>query len=110
MAHYAKIEGEIVINVIVAEQDFIDTLDGSWVQTSYNTHCGKHLLGGTPLRKNYAQIGGTYDTTRDAFIPQKAYESWVLNEDTCTWAAPITYPDDGGNYAWNEATTSWAAV
>lgn len=110
MAHYAKIEDGVVINVIVAEQDFIDTQDGIWVQTSYNTHFGEHLLGGTPLRKNYAQIGGSYDITRDAFIPQKAHESWVLNEDTCTWSAPVAYPDDGGYYFWNEDTISWDVV
>lgn len=85
MAHYAKIENDIVVQVIVAEQDFIDTLDGEWVQTSYNTIGGVHTLGGTPLRKNYAGFGYTYDRIRDAFIPPKPSEDAVLDEDTCLW-------------------------
>ena len=110
MAHYAKIENEIVTNVIVAEQDFIDTQEGMWVQTSYNTHGGQHTLGGTPLRKNYAGIGHTYDSTRDAFIPPTPYASWVLNEDTCLWEAPVVYPDNGKIYTWDESTTNWVEV
>ena len=89
MAHFAKIEDGIVTSVIVAEQDFIDTQSGTWVQTSYNTTGGQHLLGGTPLRKNYAGLGYTYDSTRDAFIPVQPYPSWVLNEDTCLWDCPV---------------------
>jgi hypothetical protein len=79
-------------------------------QTSYNTHGGVHALGGTPLRKNYAGIGYTYDAGRDAFIPPKPYASWVLNETTCLWDAPVAYPDDGKRYSWDEATTSWVEV
>lgn len=85
-------------------------------QTSYNTHGGVHKLGGTPLRKNYAGIGYTYDAGRDAFIPPKPYASWVLNEDTCLWNAPVPYPEDIGTpeepkrYAWDEATTAWVLV
>lgn len=87
MSHYAKIENGIVTQVIVAEQDFIDTQEGNWVQTSYNTHGGVHP-NGTPLRKNYAGIGFTYDSDRDAFIPPKPAEgTWALNEDTCLWEA-----------------------
>jgi len=84
MSHFAKIENGFVTAVIVAEQDFINTLPDSanWVQTSYNTHGGVHTNGGTPLRKNYAGIGYTYDRQRDAFIPPKPFASWVLNEDT----------------------------
>lgn len=89
MAHFAKVENRIVTTVIVAEQDFIDTLPDTelWIQTSYNTYGGKHLLGGTPLRKNYAGIGYRYDPKRDAFIPPTPDEegTWVLNEQTCLW-------------------------
>ena len=111
MAHYAKIENEIVTSVIVAEQDFIDTQEGQWVQTSYNTTGGQHLLDGTPLRKNYAGLGYTYDSTRDAFIPAQPYSSWVLNEDTCLWDCPVALPTDvSKRYTWNEDTTSWDEV
>jgi len=111
MAHYAKIEDGIVTSVIVAEQDFIDTQEGTWVQTSYNTTGGQHLLGGTPLRKNYAGLGYTYDSTRDAFIPAQPYPSWVLNDDTCLWDCPVALPtDDSKRYTWNEDTTSWVEV
>ena len=79
-------------------------------QTSYNTHGGVHALGGTPLRKNYAGIGYTYDAGRDAFIPPQPYASWVLNETTCLWDAPVAYPDDGKHYSWDEATTSWVEI
>ena len=107
MAHYAKIKNGIVVDVIVAEQDFIDTQEGDWVQTSYNTQGGVHRLGGTPLRKNYAGIGFTYDSKRDVFIPPQPYASWIMNETTCLWEAPTPMPDDGSAYTWNESTTSW---
>ncbi len=114
MAHYAKVNNGIVERVIVAEADFFDTFvddsAGTWIQTSYNTEAGIHLNGGTPLRKNYAGIGYTYDKTRDAFIPPKQYESWILNEDTCQWEAPVAYPDDGNIYNWNEETQTWDLV
>jgi hypothetical protein len=109
MAHFAKIEDGIVTTVIVAEQDYISTISGTWVQTSFNTRGGKHYDpdtgeedGGTPLRKNYAGIGYTYDSERDAFIPPKPYSSWTLVEDTCQWTAPVTYPDDDKAYGWDE--------
>ena len=113
MAHFAQIdENNIVINVLVIEQDMVDTgLFGEpskWIQTSYNTYGGVHALGGTPFRKNYAGIGYTYDVSRDAFIPPKPYVSRVLNEDTCLWDAPIPYPTNGKMYRWDEATVSWA--
>ena len=87
MSHFAKIENNIVTKVLVAEQDFIDTMEGTWVQTSYNTHGNVHALGGTPLRKNYAGIGYTYDSTRDAFIPPMPINefTYILDEDTCQW-------------------------
>ena len=110
MAHYAKVNDGIVEQVIVAEQAFIDTQEGTWVQTSYNTQGGVHANGGTPLRKNYAGIGFTYDSTRDAFYAPQPYASWTLDDDTCLWEAPTAKPDDGNSYIWNEETTSWDAV
>ena len=110
MSHFAKIKDGIVTNVIVAEQDFIDTQEGTWVQTSYNTYGGQHKLGGTPLRKNYAGIGYIYDSTRDAFYIPQPYPSWTLNETTCYWEPPVAYPDNGKNYIWDEDTTSWVEV
>jgi len=84
-------------------------LGGRWVQTSYNTLGGQHPEG-RPLRKNYAGIGFTYDAIRDAFIPPKPYASWLLNESTCRWEAPVPYPTDDKMYQWNEPTTSWVEV
>lgn len=115
MAHFAQLdENNIVTQVLVIEQDTINTgLFGepsSFVQTSYNTHGGVHTLGGTPLRKNYAGIGYTYDSTRDAFIAPQPYNSWVLNEETCIWESPTPMPTDGKIYHWDEATTSWVEV
>ena len=114
MSHFARIENGLVTQVIVAEQDFINTMDGQWVQTSYNTRAGIHYApnsndpdGGVALRKNYAGIGYTYDEDRDAFIPPKPYDSWLLDEPTCTWEAPVPYPNDDNAYAWNESTQAW---
>jgi hypothetical protein len=111
VSHYALVNAKgIVEQVIVAEQDVIDSgLFGnpsSWVQTSYNTHGGQHPEG-RPLRKNYAGVGFTYDATRDAFIAPKPYASWLLNEDTCLWSAPVAMPTDDKMYTWDEATLSW---
>jgi len=115
MAHYAKVRDGKVIQVIRAEEDFfdsfIDETPGKWIQTSYNTKKGVHSDGGTPLRKNYAGIGFTYDKIKDAFIPPKPYESWTLNEDTCDWEPPTPNPTDEDNYYnWNEETTQWDLV
>lgn len=113
MSHFARVNAQgIVEQVIVAEQDFIDSLPDatSWVQTSYNTYGGQHKSGGTPLRKNYAGIGFTYDPQRDAFYAPQPYPSWVLNEDTCLWGAPVPMPNDGKQYQWNESTLSWDEV
>jgi len=121
MAHFAKIgtgsiveRVEIVHNdVATTEQagaDFLNSIYNTadtWIQTSYNTFAGEHKLGGTPFRKNYATVGGRYDQTRDAFIPIKPFESWTLNEDTCQWEAPVSYPTDGQVYNWNETDQTW---
>ncbi len=105
MAHFAKIDSNsIVTQVIVAEQDFINSgLVGDsflWVQTSYNGN----------FRKNYAGVGYTYDSTRDAFIAPQPFPSWTLNEDTCQYEAPVAYPDDDKMYNWDEATTNWKEI
>ena len=119
MAHYAFLnENNIVTEVIVGkdegsvnwEQQYGSFTGQLCKRTSYNTLGGKHLLGGTPFRKNYGGIGYTYDEGRDAFISKKPYNSWVLNEDTCHWEAPTAYPDDGKQYTWNEPTTSWDLI
>jgi len=114
MAHFAKVEENIVTQVIVAEQDVIDSgLFGTgWVQTSYNTYGGQHPEG-RPLRKNFAGIRYTYDSQRDAFIPPQPFPSWLLSEETCLWSSPVPYPTDVGTaenpkrYSWDETTTSW---
>ena len=117
MTHFAKVEDGIVTQVIVAEQDFVDTQEGTWVQTSYNTIGGVHYSpetrepdGGVALRKNYAGIGYVYDSERDAFYSQQPYPSWVLNEDTCLWQAPIPMPEDDNMYIWNEDTQQWDQI
>jgi hypothetical protein len=113
MSHFAKINSDnIVEQVIVIEQDVLNTGHwgdpASWIQTSYNTHGGVHANGGTPLRKNFAGIGYTYDTGRDAFIPPKPYASWTLNESSCLWEAPTPMPvEEGKMFVWNEETVSW---
>jgi hypothetical protein len=126
MASFAKIglngkviEVQSVVNEVLhdangVEQesigiDFLTKLTGwaIWKQTSYNTHRGIHNKGGIQFRKNFAGIGFTYDEDRDAFIPKKPFNSWILNEDTCNWEAPINKPQDGNKYGWNEQTLSW---
>jgi len=105
MSHFAKIDSNnIVTEVIVAEQDFINSgaVGDSflWIQTSYNNN----------FRKNFAGIGYTYDKTRDAFIPPQPFPSWTLNEETCLWECPVAYPDDGNMYEWNETDQQWDEV
>lgn len=118
MAHFARIdENNIVTQVLVIDQETINTgLFGdpnSFIQTSYNTKGGVHYGpdgnpdGGVALRKNYAGVGFTYDKERDAFIPPKPYDSWVLNETTCQYQAPVEMPNDGKKYRWNENTLNW---
>jgi len=114
MAHFAKVKDGIVTKVLVAEQEFVDNyIDneaGEWVQTSYNTRGGIHLLGGTPLRKNFAGIGNIYDAQKDAFYSEQPYPSWTLNETTCLWEAPVAKPTDGQIYNWNETNQTWDLV
>lgn len=113
MSHFAKIENGIVIDVIVAGQDFIDTLEGQWIQTSYNTEGGIHYGqdgqpdGGIALRANYAGIGYTYDSVNDVFYAPKPFASWLIFAPTWIWKAPIPYPEDGNVYVWDEQTLSW---
>tara|TARA_B100000424_G_scaffold84653_1_gene63316 strand:- start:316 stop:1059 length:744 start_codon:yes stop_codon:yes gene_type:complete len=118
MAHFAKLDldskvvtVEVVSNDIATTEqagvDFLNTLYGTsdvWKQTSYNTVANEHKLGGTPFRKNFAGMGYTYDSDKDAFIGPQPYASWILDETTCTWKAPIPYPDDGLFYKWDEQT------
>jgi hypothetical protein len=122
MAHYAFInENNIVTEVIVGKDETDTTMD--WEQhyaefrpgqrclrTSYNTQGGQNIRGGTPFRKNYAGIGYSYDSGRDAFVPPQPYPSWVLDEETCLWTAPTPMPQDGNLYIWDEATQTWAVA
>ena len=129
MSHFAKVQDGTVTQVIVAEPEFFDTFvdssPGKWIKTSYNIRGGVYYDPATNepaddqsvidgdearLRKNYAGIGYTYDATRDAFIPPKPYDSWILNEDTCLYEAPVPYPSDGNDYEWDEQTTDWVLV
>ena len=129
MASFAKIglnnkviEVQSVVNEVLHDAngieqevigiDFLTKLTGYpvWKQTSYNTHGGVHDNGGTPLRKNHAGIGYTYDEDRDAFIPKKPFNSWILNESTCLWESPIPYPQDNNKYSWNEQNQSWDLI
>jgi|SRR6056300_1140070 len=114
MSHFAKIENDVVTQVIVAEQEFVDAQPGEWVQTSYNTRGGVHYApnsdtpdGGVALRKNYAGVGYAYDRQRDAFIPPQPFPSWTLNDETCLWNAPVPYPEDGEIWYWNEDLQNW---
>ena len=121
MAHYAFLNMQNIVTEVIVGKDETDG-NINWEihygnireqvckRTSYNTIGGVHSLGGTPFRKNYAGIGYTYDESRDAFIPPKPFDSWVLNEDSCLWEAPVAYPDDGERYEWNEETTNWDLV
>jgi len=129
MGHFAKVCDGKVVQVIVAEPEFfntfVDTSPGEWLQTSYNTLGGIHYQPGTnepsadqskALRKNYAGVGYSYDHQRDAFIPPQPYASWVLNEQTCLWDAPVPMPADAGTgeppnlYTWDESTISWVPL
>ena len=121
MAHFAKLdENNIVTQVIVVSNDiatsedagvtFINNLyktSDTWKQTSYNTVKNTHSLGGTPFRKNYACVGYTYDASKDAFIPPKPFNSWVLDETTCWWEPPVAIPSDGKEYDWDESNKQW---
>ena len=124
MGHYAKVIGDTVVQVIVAKQDFIDTLPdkSAWVKTSYNTTGGVHYTQdengvrskstdqSKALRKNYAGVGMKYDKVRDAFIAPQPYPSWTLDESTCLWKPPVEEPDDRCVYNWNETHKRWDKV
>ena len=123
MAHYAVLNSDNTVTQVFVGRDEDDLADGvtDWEEyyapegftvkrTSYNTQGGEHLDGGVSFRKNYAGIGYTYDEDRDAFIPPKPFESWVLDEDTCLWVAPLPYPEDEGSYTWNEELFAWELV
>jgi hypothetical protein len=109
MSHFAKLVDGKVTEVIVAEQDFIDNLDGTWLQTSYNTHGNQHPEG-RPLRGNYAGIGYTYNSTNDVFYAPQPYPSWILNNTTWLWETPIAMPSDGKLYKWDEEILNWIEV
>ena len=124
MAHFAKInESNIVTQVVVVNdsdgdndtdgQNFLNNLfktTHTWKKTSYNTYGNTHRLGGTPYRKNFASIGFTYDSSRDAFIEPKPYNSWTLDETTCLWEPPVAYPSDGKSYDWDEDNRQWVEI
>jgi hypothetical protein len=115
MSHFAKLdENNLVVYVTVGRQEDdgkeaeLSARTGDvYKQTSYNTYGGVHLLGGTPLRKNYAGIGYTYDSGRDAFIPPKPYPSWIMSDETCLWSAPVAMPTDDKFYNWDESSLNW---
>lgn len=109
MSHFAKIENGFVTQVIVAEQDFVDTLDGQWVQTSYNTYANQHPEN-RPLRNNYAGVGFTYDSVNDVFYAPQPYPSWTLNQSTWSWDAPTPLPQDDKEYKWDETTLTWVLL
>ena len=131
MASFAKLNSEnivitvhSVVNEVITDSNgieqetigiqFLKNLynepNANWKQTSYNTVGGVHLLGGIPFRKNHAGIGMTYDETRDAFIPPKPYNSWILNEQTCNWESPVAKPQDNNKYTWNEQIQNWELI
>jgi len=118
MSHFAKVEDGIVVNVIVAEQDFVNSLEGAWIQTSYNTHGNVHLGqdgepdGGIALRKNFAGLGFIYDSTADGFHSPKPFPSWSLNSTTFEWEPPVEKPDNTveGFYEWDEEITNWVFI
>ena len=113
MAHFAKLDSNNIVTFVTVGRDEDDELELSartgdiYKKTSFNTQAGVHILGGIPFRKNFAGIGFSYDPNRDAFIPPQPFESWTLNEETCNWECPITYPNDGNHYTWNEKKLTW---
>jgi hypothetical protein len=130
MGHYAllqTVEGTLVVNQVMTGKDetntdcqndgfnnwedfYADYFKATVKRTSYNTHGGQHKNGGTPFRKNYAGIGFTYDASRDAFIPPKPFASWILNETTCQWEAPVSHPNDEKVYSWDEDNSRWVEL
>ena len=112
MSHFAKVEDGVVVNVIVADQEFVNNLEGTWIQTSYNTNGNVHANGETPVRKNFAGIGHIYNSTADAFHEPAPYESWNLNATTFFWEPPVEKPDRPkiGFYVWDEDATDWVLI
>jgi len=124
MAHYAFLDDNNIVTQVITGRNEDEVVDGitDWEayygdrhgqtckRTSYNTFGGTHLSGGTPFRKNYAGMGMVYDPVRDAFYGVQPFPSWVLDEDTCLWDAPVPYPDDGLDYDWDEDTVSWVQI
>ena len=118
MAHYAFLNMQNIVTEVITGKDetegptnweihYGNIREQVCKRTSYNTFGGKHINGGTPFRKNYAGKGYTYDESKDAFIPPKPYNSWLLNEDTCLWKAPVEIPSDGKRYLWSEDEKKW---
>ena len=120
MAHYAYLDSDSIVVTVTVGKDETELINGLDTETyyaqgtpymvkrtSYNTSGGVHSGGGTPYRFNYAGIGHTYDAVRDAFIAPKPYPSWVLDEATCLWVAPVARPSEGGPWSWDEDTESW---
>jgi hypothetical protein len=118
MAHFAKLDENNIVTIVTVgrqeddgkEQELSDRTGDVYKQTSYNTSAGQHFLGGVPLRKNFAGIGFSYDEARDAFIPPKPFDSWLLDEGTCIWTPPTPRPNDGLLYFWDEAALSWVEM
>ena len=119
MSHFAEIDETNTVTRVLVGNDkkpnegydwIVKNFGGRWIKTSFNTRMGTHILGSEPLRKNFALVGYTYDETRDAFIPPKPFDSWVLDEDTCCWEAPIQYPQDENDYYWDEASVNWKLI
>ena len=113
MAHYAFLDENNIVTEVIVGIDETELIDGKDPETWYGEFRGqtcKRTSYNNNIRKNYAGIGYTYDADRDAFIAPKPFDSWVLDEETCRWEAPVAYPDDGGDYTWDEETTSWVAV
>lgn len=118
MTHFAKLDDNNIVIFVTRGRQEDDGLEDelsartgdTYKQTSYNTRGGIHLLGGTPYRKNFAGLGYTYDQARDAFIPPQPFPSFLLNETTCLWEAPVPYPDDDGFYSWDEDNQQWVEV
>jgi hypothetical protein len=122
MAHFAQIDSNNKVTQVIKvdnaqENEAVDFItrqlgfEGTWIQTSYNTVAGKHMKNGTPLRKNYALIGSTYDAGRDAFIPPKLFSSWILDEETCNWMAPVSLPrGTNKRYKWDESVVNWVEI
>ena len=100
MAYFAKIENGLVVNVICCEKEFINAIDGNWIETNPDGL----------IRKNYAAIGDFYDDKLDAFIPPKKFESWIFDSNLCRWVSPLPYPDDGLKYQWDDFSVSWKLI